>query len=674
MINLNLLWFSLLVCLFTPLLSGLCLSILNLNKITIIKKEYLTVIIIKSIFLINLFFTLMAFIAWIRAFMPTESYELFKLYILPDYHLHFSLFVDLISIIYLLCSTLIVNIICFFSTKYMHRDPGFTRFFTVVSFFTFGINLVSLSGTLDITFAAWEIMGISSFLLIGYFWHRPKAIVAANRAYYIFRVCDLGFLAGVLITHFYWHDATTFEELNKWSNLQSEMPISLFWHWILSICLLLPVLGKSAQFPFSFWLPKAMEGPTSSSALFYGSLSIHAGVFLLIRTMPIWQSTPGFSYLLGSIGLITALSCSLFAHVQSNIKGQIGYTSIAQVGIILIELALGLKYLALFHMVGNTFLRCFQLLVSPSIIATHLQLQSLEKPTYFLQRYSVLNLVPKKFHQGLFIFALNEGYFEAILIKIFVTPIKIVSEACYNNLFIFNKISSRSKLNAISETIFFSFIPPLLLMFSVISSLLLWPELYFFQALALTLSLFLSLCALAEKKDPVLLLSLVILSYALCYLCIIFVNDVSLRAIIFFFLGLVISFFVCLYCMHHIKKHKKIISFEKFLGLYYFFPRAGTLFLISILGIIAFPLSTSFFAEDLLLHLSIHKGLLFVICFHLIFVINGINLIQMTSSVLYGKRQTTTQESLPDFCHLKALMCLTIFIIGNFAAYFIFVN
>ena len=132
---------------------------------------------------------------------------------------------------------------------------------------------------------------------------------------------------------------------------------------------LLAALVKSAQFPFSSMLPRAMEGPATSSAIFYGSLSVHMGVFLLLRTFPLWDNLLVFKVVVIIFGMITSLFATLIARVQSSVKTQIAYSSIAQIGIIFIEVALGFHTLAIFHFAGNAFLRTYQLLVSPAVLS-----------------------------------------------------------------------------------------------------------------------------------------------------------------------------------------------------------------------------------------------------------------------------------------------------------------
>lgn len=137
----------------------------------------------------------------------------------------------------------------------------------------------------------------------------------------------------------------------------------------ISAMFLLSASAKSAQMPFSSWLPRAMEGPTPSSAIFYGSLSVHIGVFLLLRTFPFWEFQTSVRLAIAFLGASTMLIATGIARVQSSVKSQIAYASIAQIGIIFIEVSLGFEKFAPFHFAGNAFLRTYQLLVSPSVVS-----------------------------------------------------------------------------------------------------------------------------------------------------------------------------------------------------------------------------------------------------------------------------------------------------------------
>ena len=132
---------------------------------------------------------------------------------------------------------------------------------------------------------------------------------------------------------------------------------------------MLAAAAKSAQFPFSFWLPRAMEGPTPSSAIFYGSLSVHLGVFLLLRAFPLIENQMTVRILIAALGFFTFMIAVGTSRVQSSVKSQVAYSSISHIGFIFIEIALGFQILAIVHFIGNGFLRTYQLLISPSIVS-----------------------------------------------------------------------------------------------------------------------------------------------------------------------------------------------------------------------------------------------------------------------------------------------------------------
>lgn len=305
-----------------------------------------------------------------------------------DYAFKISLTLDVIALPFLAMTAFFGCVVAFFSRRYMHREPGARRFFFVISAFVFGMQLTSLSGELDILFAGWEIVGVSSYLLIAYFWEREKPVRSAERVYWVYRLCDVGLLLGALLSH------------------QTEPG------WVFGALLVLAAVGKSAQFPFMTWLPRALEGPTPSSAIFYGALSIHLGVFLLARTESTWNGIPGFPVLIGVIGFISAGLASAFGRQQSTIKGQIAYASSAQVGVMFLELALGFRTLALLHFCANALLRGYQFLSAPSIVSEQLRTQSAMGGVVYRTRWLPELFLPERARDSLFVFSLNEGYLD----------------------------------------------------------------------------------------------------------------------------------------------------------------------------------------------------------------------------------------------------------------------
>lgn len=298
-----------------------------------------------------------------------------------------------------------------FSHGYLHLEKGYQRFFSTILFFIFGIQLLSLAGSMDLFFAGWEIVGMSSFLLIAFYRSHSRSVSNAVRVYNLYRVCDLGLLLGAVLGHVLWHDATRFSVLNSMSaaSLASANQVTLF---MLSFCILFASLGKSAQFPFHNWPARAMEGPTPSSAIFYGALSIHAGVFLLLRTQPLWSREPIIVGLIAFIGLATLVLSSIQGRIQTNIKGQIAYSSTSEIGIMYIELALGFNKLVLFHLVCHALYRCFQLLVSPSIVASSTALSNKVIIQRIENRKNWMDKLPLRMQHTLYVLGMTDFFMD----------------------------------------------------------------------------------------------------------------------------------------------------------------------------------------------------------------------------------------------------------------------
>ncbi len=286
----------------------------------------------------------------------------------PEYDFFIDFYFDKISAVYFLVGTFLTFLVTVYSRYYMHRDAGYKRFFNTILFFYLGYNITVLSGNFETLFIGWEILGISSFLLIAFYRERYLPVRNAIKVFTIYRIGDVGIMLAMWMMHHLWDENITFSKLANYE-LVSEHLASHSWIGVfISVMILVAAAAKSAQLPFTAWLPRAMEGPTPSSAIFYGSLSVHIGVFLLLRTFPFWEHQGSVRVLIGVLGLSTTLIASSIAKVQASIKGQVAYASAAQIGVIFIEVALGLETLALIHFAGNAFLRTYQLLISPSVI------------------------------------------------------------------------------------------------------------------------------------------------------------------------------------------------------------------------------------------------------------------------------------------------------------------
>ena len=331
---------------------------------------------------------------WAHLGFPKVELNWFTLYRQEEYHFSLVFFFDQIGAAYLACTWLIFAVIVKYCRYYLHREPGYKRFFLTIFAFIFGLNLVILSGELDMLFAGWEVVGIASFLLIAFYRHRLQPIRNALRAYSIYRICDIGLLLATLLIDLMLPESRHFSHLSQGLDA-TTLPVGDPALFGLSLLLILACMGKSAQFPFCFWIPRAMEGPTPSSAIFYGALSVHLGVFLLLRTEAIWGFEILSRLIVFSIGVITAIVASTAEQTQSNVKGRIAYASITQVGFMFMELALGFGSFVLLHMVGNAFTRCYQLLISPSIVTHLLRVEGEMDAVLDLQQLGLAQSLPR---------------------------------------------------------------------------------------------------------------------------------------------------------------------------------------------------------------------------------------------------------------------------------------
>ena len=195
---------------------------------------------------------------------------------------------DLITVVYSIVGAILFFLVSTFSRYYMHRDEGYKRFFNTILFFALGYNLIIFSGNFETLFIGWEIIGLSSFLLIAFYRNRYLPVKNAFKTISNYRLSDVALILAMWMMHHLTHQNVSFTQLAEAKTMAIQNDHSAMAIFIV-IMVILAASVKSAQVPFSSWLPRAMEGPTTSSAIFYGSLSVHIRVFLLLRTYPFWQ-------------------------------------------------------------------------------------------------------------------------------------------------------------------------------------------------------------------------------------------------------------------------------------------------------------------------------------------------------------------------------------------------
>lgn len=340
-----------------------------------------------------------------------------------DHHgFELALVVDRLSVPFTFLTATLCGVIAAFAGRYLHREPGFHRFFVLLALFALGMQVLVLAGSLDVLFAGWELVGISSALLIGFFHERRETVRNALRAFATYRVCDVGLLAAAIVVH---HALGTSEFAALYGTSAwpaGEAPGLAGLATFVALLLLFAAMGKSALVPFSGWLPRAMEGPTPSSAIFYGALSVHAGPYLLLRNAPLLDAAPAAAAAVVAVGALTALHATMTGRAQTDIKSALAYASLTQLGLILVEIGLGLRLLALAHIVGHALVRALQFLRAPSLLHEHHRLEAavgghLPHTGAHLER-----IVPERARRWLYRLSIERGYHDALLERLIVGP------------------------------------------------------------------------------------------------------------------------------------------------------------------------------------------------------------------------------------------------------------
>jgi NADH-quinone oxidoreductase subunit L len=328
--------------------------------------------------------------------------------------------VDRLSLGFAALAAAISGVVSAFSNRYLHREPGYNRYFVLLALFVTGMLLVALAGNVRVLFVGWEFVGLSSALLVAFFHERSAAVSNALRVFSVYRISDAAMLsAAVLLRHTSGTDslALLFGDAGGVSTGGLTGPTAT----LIALLLIVAVAGKSALLPFSSWLPRAMEGPTPSSAVYYGSLSIHAGCFLLLRSAPLLEQAPLARLLAGGAGAATAVFAGFTTRVQSDVKSSLAYASLTQVGIIVVEIAFGWYTIAFVHLAGHACFRLLQFLSAPNVLH---DLHGMADGIGDSQtaRGRLERLVPDRVRRRLFLIALERGFLDSILDRIVVEP------------------------------------------------------------------------------------------------------------------------------------------------------------------------------------------------------------------------------------------------------------
>jgi NADH-quinone oxidoreductase subunit L len=533
---------------------------------------------------IHLLFVLWAVIIWLSSGMQTQTLKYWQLFEHEGFKFILDFYFDEVTAVFATVGAMITLLVVLFSKFYMHREEGFKRYFNSLLLFYTGFNFAVFAGNFETLFIGWEIFGFTSFLLIGFYRDRYLPVKNAFKVLSVYRLGDVALILAMWMAHHVFHTNITFTELSQVGWLE-QFHINVHSGMLLLIVsmVLVAVAVKSAQFPFSSWLPRAMEGPTTSSAIFYGALSAHLGVFLLLRTAPMWEVIPSFNLAIIVLGLVTALFATLTARVQSTIKTQIAYSSIAQMGLMLIEIGLGLHALVLVHFAGHAFLRAYQLLVSPSTLGYMIHNQFFE---YDFKLHDTTSS-KGKWQNTLYVLSVKEWGLDSFQFNYLWKPFKQLGK---QTLWL-ERIPSQIMLvimivfGVLMELEHLQF-PPTIRQYL--------PELYS------ALSLLCILAALASRGSPMRAWWKIVMSQLLIVL------GVSLNvhvesAHVWIYLTTTISAAVLgMFCLHNTFHIDKDISLNQYHGYVQERPDLAIIFLICCMALVGFPFTPTFIAIDLM--------------------------------------------------------------------------
>ncbi len=317
---------------------------------------------------------LSAFVLW-RQFIdgaPADNVSVYTWLVTDGVRMEVGFLVDRLSALMMVVVTFVSLMVHVYSIGYMHEDAGYQRFFSYISLFTFSMLMLVMANNLLQLFFGWEAVGLVSYLLIGFWYTRPSAIFANLKAFLVNRVGDFGFLLGIAAL-LYLTGSLDYREIFAAAPALQDASIDVGnWQWsalgMACILLFIGAMGKSAQVPLHVWLPDSMEGPTPISALIHAATMVTAGVFMVARMSPVFEYAESALTFVLVIGAITALFTGLIALVQFDIKRVVAYSTLSQLGYMMVAQGASAYAVGMFHLTTHAFFKALLFLAAGSVI------------------------------------------------------------------------------------------------------------------------------------------------------------------------------------------------------------------------------------------------------------------------------------------------------------------
>jgi len=344
------------IALFAPLLSSVFAGLFG----TMSKKLFVGVVTSALIFTSMVASLLLLF--YVMSSGQAISVNMMDWIHMGNFKTDFGFAADQISVVMISVVTIVSTIVHVYSIAYMEHDEGFNRFFSYLSLFVFSMMFLVLSDNFLGLFLGWEGVGVCSYLLVGFWYKKRSASWAANEAFIMNRIADLGLILGMALL--FWQLGTL-----KYSEVFAN--VGLIDHGILTwICILLFVgaMGKSAQFPLHTWLADAMEGPTPVSALIHAATMVTAGVYLVVRANEMFAAVPSVGFFIAALGAFVAMFAASMALVNNDLKRIIAYSTLSQLGYMFVAAGLGAYWVALFHLMTHAFFKALLFLGAGNVM------------------------------------------------------------------------------------------------------------------------------------------------------------------------------------------------------------------------------------------------------------------------------------------------------------------
>ncbi len=556
---------------------------------------------------------------WLSAGASPVTTSIGSLYTSHHYTFSLDFYFDRLTAVFLGMAAVMTSLVFIFSKYYMHREQGFKRFYYTVLLFFIGLSFITLAGNFEVLLLGWELIGISSVLLIAFYRDRFLPARNALKVFSMYRIADAFLLVAIWYAHHIFEKSVNFSQL---SGLVAQHGNQLA---LLGLFLLVVALIKSAQFPFSYWLPRAMEGPTTSSAIFYGALSVHMGLFLLLRTYPLWEGSIWLRVTIAIMGLVTAIVASSIARVQSSIKTQIAYASITQIGIMFIELAAGLHWLVLFHFVSNASLRTYQLLISPSVVSylVHDQFFYFVPPP---QR--IKNNLLGKLRATFYILSIKEWNMNAAVRRYLWRPFRSIGHAV--------AFLDNSLVQMASVVLFFASASIAASTTLSIGSVM--------ATLAGIVSIVFYIRAYTTKNSARICWNLIMLGHLFGALFLGLASTGSWKYLVMYGAGVAVAFIAGHVCLWYLEVKGEPTTLRNYHGFIYASKKLGHIFFIVCLLFMAFPISPSFLAQDILLSFIPGSHAIYITLFCVAYLIMGVSIMRLYTKIFFGPHKTSHHE------------------------------